>query len=124
MFRFSVKFNPELTPTIYNNTVSVSAKSPSLSSVSDDSVDGTDVDPDSDDDRTNNSSVTPVTYPRIATRKVLDGTPSVNVDGSYDVKFKVFVKNTGTQDLSSVSANDILEGAYPKFGTYTPTEDL
>lgn len=32
--------------------------------------------------------------------------------------------NTGTQILSNVSVTDALNGAYPKFGTYTPSGAL
>jgi uncharacterized repeat protein (TIGR01451 family) len=105
----TVALNGSLGP--FNNSASVSALSPSGATTSDVSQNGTNVDPDSDGNPSNNSVPTPVTFTEtaeIGLAKYLYGTPVNNGDGTYSLKYRLKVENTGNAPLSNVQVMDNL----------------
>jgi len=100
----------------FNNTARVSAiypaSPPGASPIADDSVNGTNTDPDGDLDPTNNSSPTPVTLTlgrRIGVAKQA-GNVVNNSDGTYTVPYTVVVRNYGNVALNNVQVTDDLFG--------------
>ena len=88
-------------------------------SVSDQSMSGSDADPDGDFDPTNNSGVTTFQLDPVTPENRQLGV-SLNVassekqpDGSYNVTYQIFAKNFGTTNLTNVSLTDTLAKAFP-----------
>ena len=114
----SLTVTPSTNLGIHNNTAVGQGTSPSSATVTDDSQDGTDVDPTdgsggaSDGDPTNDDVPTPVTFtesPEIGIAKALIGTPVNNGDGTYTLSYQVLVKNTGDVPLTNVQVSDSLD---------------
>jgi uncharacterized repeat protein (TIGR01451 family) len=106
---------PGTTLGIHNNTANGIGTSPAGTIVTDDSQDGTDIDPTdgsggaSDGDPTNDDAPTPVTFPEnpeIGVAKALVGTPINNGDGTYTLSYQILVKNTGDVPLTNVQVTD------------------
>lgn len=100
----------------FNNTAKVSAIYPpspaSAGPITDDSVNGTNTDPDGDLDPTNNTSPTPVTLTpgrRIGVAKQA-GTVVNNNDGTFTVPYTILVRNYGNVALNNVQVTDDLFG--------------
>jgi len=111
----TVTFNAIVTPGTgangsgpFNNSVKATATAPGGTAVSDDSVNGTDPDPDNDKDPSNNTSPTIVTLPQTPLLGIAEsaGTPTNNNDGSYTVPYTVIVRNYGSTILNNVQVTD------------------
>ncbi len=111
----TVTFNAIVTPGTgangsgpFNNSVKANATAPGNIAVSDDSVNGTDPDPDNDKDPSNNTSPTVVTLPQVPSLGVAESAakPTNNNDGSYTVPYTFIVRNYGTTPLSNVQVTD------------------
>ena len=99
----------------YNNTATTSGQSPEGTTVTDDSQDGTDVDPDGDGIPTNNDEPTPLTFtenPEIGAAKTISSGPTNNGDGTYSLTYTILVENTGDMDLSSVQVAEDLSATF------------
>lgn len=118
--QFTLRFSPT-TEGPYNNTVQARGESPTAGVVLDDSVDGGVPDlngngtPNDDDSPT---PVTPTFTPAVEIEKTLNGTVSINGDGSVVVPVRLVVSNTGNEPLESVSITDLLSGVAPHYGSY------
>ncbi len=98
----------------YNNNAAVSGTGSGGTVVTDNSVDGTLVDPDGDGNPNNDTSPTPVTFtenPQIGIAKSV-GTPVNNHNGTYTVDYTFKIANTGTSPLHNVQATDNLVTAF------------
>ncbi len=114
---FSITFYPDYSASsmlTYENTTQASGDTldgVGGDSVTDDSVNGTSVDPDSDDDPTNDTSPTPYptlpTEPSIGTAKAA-GTVVDNGNGTFTIPYTVTVENFGNVDLYDVQLTDVL----------------
>jgi uncharacterized repeat protein (TIGR01451 family) len=116
----TITFNVNITPNgnfgPFNNTARVSAiypaSPPGTGPITDDSVNGTNTDPDGDLDANNNTSPTPVSLTpgrRIGVAKQA-GTVVNNSDGTYTVPYTVIVRNFGGVALDNVQVSDDLFG--------------
>ncbi|WP_310589090.1 SdrD B-like domain-containing protein [Fibrella forsythiae] len=114
----------------YANLATATAMN-STSQVSDVSVEGNDADLDKDGDPTNDSGATLITIP--ATPKpqakqigVAMSVASVvkQADDSYNVTYKVYVKNFGTVALTNVSLLDTIAHAFASPATYSIVSGL
>ena len=100
---------------VYNNTAIASGESPEGAAVTDDSQDGTDVDPDSDGNTANNDEPTPVSFtenPEIGVAKTISSGPVNNGDGTYTLDYSILVENTGDIVLDSVQVTDDLSTTF------------
>lgn len=68
-----------------------------------------------------NTSFTPAYLPILGISEKVSGAVVVNADGTYDIPYEITVSNMGSDNLSGVDIENILNGAYPGFGAYTPT---
>ncbi len=100
----------------FNNTARVSAiypaSPPEAGPITDDSVNGTNTDPDGDLDPNNNTSPTPVSLTptrRIGVAKQA-GSVVNNSDGTYTVPYTVVVRNYGSVALNNVQVTEDLFG--------------
>ncbi|MGI8499518.1 MAG: hypothetical protein ACR2LR_00025 [Hassallia sp.] len=117
----TISFDVNITPNNgnfgpFNNTARVSAiypaSPPQAGPIVDDSVNGTNTDPDGDLDANNNTSPTPVTLTpgrRIGVAKQA-GNVVNNGDRTYTVPYTVIVRNYGTVALNNVQVSDDLFG--------------
>ncbi|MDH3588162.1 MAG: OmpA family protein, partial [Gammaproteobacteria bacterium] len=99
----------------YDNTAFAQGFSPAGSLTLDNSVDGLDSDPDGNNDPTDNTSPTPVSFvedPVIGTAKSVSAGPVNNGDGTYTLTYSIFVENTGDVPLTSVQVVDDLAATY------------
>lgn len=55
---------------------------------------------------------------RIGIAKAINGTVSVNADGTFDAPFRLVVRNFSLEALNSIMVTDTLAGAAPPFGAY------
>lgn len=55
---------------------------------------------------------------RIGIAKQLLASPSINADGSFNVNFRLFVRNLGLEALNNIAVTDPLAGPAPRFGTH------
>ena len=55
---------------------------------------------------------------RIGIAKQVIGSPSTNPDGSFNVSFRLLVRNLGLEALNSIAVTDPLAGAAPLFGAH------
>ncbi len=85
------------------------------------STTGTDPDPDANGDPKNNSTGTPIDLGNIITPPPVNVTPlgiakavdsTRNADGSYNLKYRVVVRNYGTRSLTSVQLSDSLSKVF------------
>ncbi|MEZ0611789.1 SdrD B-like domain-containing protein [Fibrella sp. WM1] len=102
----------------FSNTARATATN-TTATVTDDSVDGLDADPDKDGDPTNNSGSSTffITVPSAQTAQLgvalaVDGIAK-QADDSYNVTYKVYVKNFGTTPLTNVSLIDSVGVSFP-----------
>jgi uncharacterized repeat protein (TIGR01451 family) len=117
---FTARIDPNGVPTV-NNSVTATGRTPTNTTVSDDSTNG--IDPDVDNvasngttpdggtgandnnsDPADNTSPTPVTFPETPELGVAlaAGTPTNNGDGTYTVVYTVRVENLGNVDLNNL----------------------
>ena len=100
---------------VYNNTAIASGESPEGAAVTDDSQDGTDVDPDGDGNTANNDEPTPVTFienPEIGVAKTISSGPVNNVGSTHSLTYSILVENTGDVSLNSVQVTDDLSATF------------
>ncbi len=106
----------------YNNTAVVNGTSPANQSVTDDSQNGTDVDPDNNDDPTDNDEPTSVTFtenPSIGIAKAITSGPINNNDGTYTLTYTMLVENTGDVLLNNVQVVENLNTTFAEAISYT-----
>ena len=126
---FTVRFDPNGVTGPYDNTAVASGTSPAGTPVSDDSVPGTDPDPDGNGDPTDDDAATPITFtevPRIGTAK--EGTvtafgnadPNLGALGPFTVQIDFTLRNYGNVALANVTLTDDLDAAFGA-GNYTVT---
>ncbi len=99
----------------YDCTAIANGTSPIGTLSSDTSVDGTDPDPDADNDPTNNTSPTTVLFaenPQIGVAKAITAGPANNGDGSYTLTYTMTVENFGDTPLDSVQVVDNLANTF------------
>jgi uncharacterized repeat protein (TIGR01451 family) len=111
---FNVRVNPGATPGPYNNTAVGNATGANGTEVSDQSNNGTNVDPDGDGDPTNNNLPTPVSFtstPRLGVAKSL-GTVNANSDRSFTVPYTVTVGNVGDIGLNNLQVTENLSQTF------------
>ncbi|MEO0438299.1 MAG: hypothetical protein AAF098_15470, partial [Pseudomonadota bacterium] len=95
----------------FNNTAQASGQSTAGTPTTDDSVDGSDVDPTADDDPTNDTSPTPLALtemPQIGIAKTVSTPPAANGDGSFTLTYTLTVENLGDVELQTVQVTDAL----------------
>nr|ARK11340.1 hypothetical protein A6C57_14000 [Fibrella sp. ES10-3-2-2] len=114
----------------FMNTAMATAMN-STTQVSDASVAGNDADPDKDGDPTNNSGGTSITIqatpkPQAKQLGVAMSVASVakQADDSYNVTYKVYVKNFGSTTLTNVSLLDTIANAFPSPSSYSIVSGL
>ena len=117
----TITFNVNITPVNgnfgpFNNTAQISAiypaSPPEAGPITDDSVNGTDTDPNRNLDANDNTSPTPVTLTpgrSIGVAKQA-GTVVNNGDGTYTVPYSIIVRNYGSVALNNVQVSDDLFG--------------
>ncbi len=112
----TITFNVIVTPARnlgpYNNTAIANGTSPGGASVTDNSNNGTIVDPDGDKDPKNNDIPTPVSFtenPVLGVAKQA-GTTTNNGDGTYTIPYTVVVSNMGDVPLENVQIVENLFG--------------
>ncbi|MEM7003685.1 MAG: hypothetical protein AAF529_23070, partial [Pseudomonadota bacterium] len=92
----------------YLNTVVANASTPAGAPISDDSVDGSDPDPDANGDPGDNAGGTPVTFTEAAmlgiAKAVSASTP--NFDGTFTTTFTLVVENSGDVIVNNVIVSD------------------
>ena len=96
---------------IYENNAVATAVTPFGDPIADNSINGTDPDPDGDDDPSNNESPTPVSLaeePYLGLSKRLVSTPTNNGDGTYNLTFEIRAVNRGNVNLTDVQITDDL----------------
>ncbi len=121
---FTLRFKPTspLPAGGYSNQGSTQATGElSTTVVTDLSQDGTNPDPDSNDDPTDNNVPTPVSTVHAAAigiAKTLNSGLVVNTNGSYSGTFRIVVENLGNEELQSVSIIDAMNTAPSNLGTF------
>ena len=103
----------------YNNSVNVSATSPSGTSVNDDSDNG--LDPETDNGDGGVDDVTPITFteaPAIGIAKALVAEPINNNDGTYTLSYQLNVENIGDIALNNVQIVEDLSATFPAPATF------
>jgi uncharacterized repeat protein (TIGR01451 family) len=106
----------------YNNTAVANGTSPANQSVTDDSQNGTDVDPYNNDDPTENDEPTPITFtenPSIGIAKAITSGPINNNDGTYTLTYTMLVENTGDVLLNNVQVVENLNTTFTGATSYT-----
>ena len=122
-FDFAIRFKPSSPLPVggYSNTATTTATGQvSGATVTDNSVNGANADPNGDNNPSE-SSPTPVTFAfsgSIGIAKALQSGLLVNSNGSYTGSFRLKVQNYGNEGLDNVSVNDLMSGAAPAFGTF------
>ncbi len=99
----------------FSNTAILTGASPFDVTITDDSQDGSNPDPDADGDPTNNDEPTIVNFdqnPSIgASKRVADAT--LNADGSFIVLYEINIENFGDVNLDSIQVTDDLTTTFP-----------
>jgi uncharacterized repeat protein (TIGR01451 family) len=113
---FNVTFKPGISNSTFNNTViATGTGNVTNTNVADNSTDGTAPDNtvsgtstnNGDNDPTNNTSPTPINFPRLGVAKTI--TNSVKqANGSYNITYSVKLKNYGSESLTGVQVTDAL----------------
>ncbi|MFM8450106.1 MAG: DUF11 domain-containing protein, partial [Haliscomenobacter sp.] len=111
-----IKVTPGLVLGTYNNKALGSGTSPKGASVTDYSQNGTAVDPDSDNQTSDNNQPTPLTFesdPQIGVAKRVSSGPTINLsDGSFRVVYKIKVFNSGDVPLSNFQVEEDLSQTF------------
>ncbi len=104
---------------VVNNTAIVTATTPTNNTVTDDSTDGLDTDPDGNDEPTENTP-TPVTLPEIAEIGLCKDLTNLtnNNDGTFTVEFLLTVENLSLIPLTDL---EIFDDIVSQFGSLMPT---
>jgi len=113
----SVTITPGTKLGVYNNTATASAKGIAGTTVTDNSYNGSNVDPDGDGNPTNNASITPLSFtesPQIGLAKTILTPPGVvnNGDGTHSLTYEIRVENMGNVPLTNVQVNDDLSSTF------------
>ncbi len=98
-------------PGPYQNSVTATGTDPYGTTITDDSVDGTNVDPTNDNDPTNDTSPTEFTLPfeaEIGVAKRVSAGPTINADGTTSITYTLVVENSGTVNMDPVQVTDDL----------------
>lgn len=114
---------PDGTLGVFNNSVNGSASGDGVN-VADVSQNGTDPDPDHNNNPGNNSDPTPVTFtehPLIGIAKSLSSVPVNNGDGSYNMAFTLKIGNYGDVPLKNVQISDNLTTTFGAGASITVT---
>ena len=116
-----VTLTPGVNSATYNNTVVADATSPGGDSVTDDSDDGTDPDPDGDGnpggpDETDSPEDDPTPFsinetPEIGVAKNVSNVTN-NGDGSYEISYAIALENLGDVNLSNVQLTEDLNATF------------
>ena len=110
-----VDVTPAGVPGPYDNTATANGTSPAGEDVTDISQDGTDADPDGDNDPLNNSDPTPVEFPTnpliALSKRVIEG-PELISGSTYAVSYGLVVVNSGDVLLNNVQVDDSLQTTY------------
>ncbi len=107
----TVNVTPATKMGVYSNTAAASGIGSGGTSASDNSYNGTNVDPDNDGNPTNNASPTPLTFtesPQIGLAKTIPAAATNNGDGTFTLTYEIRVENTGNVPLSNVQVNENL----------------
>ena len=118
----TVVVTPGVTSVTYQNVATVIGVSPGGSAVTDQSQNGTNPNPDTDNDPTNNNEPTPVSYvehPKLGVAKRVVGTPVYNGDSTYDVTYEILVQNLGDVVLRNLQVTDDLAATFAPTATFT-----
>ena len=118
---FSVKVTPAGKLGIYNNTAVGTGTTPGRIQTTDNSTNGSNVDPDNDKNPGNNSIPTPVNFPETPVLGVAKqaGEPIDNSDGSFNIPYTITVQNLGNIDLSQVQVVENLTSTFAAPATFT-----
>jgi hypothetical protein len=103
-------------PGIYLNQAFGTAAGPGGTVAADASQNGTNPDPDADNNPTNNNDPTPVVFPEnpeLGLAKRLVGAPVNNNDGTYTLTYEFRVKNSGDVNLFNIQIEDDLTATFP-----------
>ncbi|MEL7311652.1 MAG: OmpA family protein [Pseudomonadota bacterium] len=106
----------------FDNTAEASGTSPSGATPTDTSTDGTDPDGNSNGDPTDDNDTTPVVLAEnaeIGLAKQVVGAPVNNGDGTYSLRYRLFVENTGDVALSGVQIDDDLGTVFADATTFS-----
>lgn len=99
----------------YNNTAVATGDSPSGATATDNSTDGTDTDPNGNDDPTDDSTPTVLTFseaPEVGLAKAIVTGPANNGDGTYTLGYQFVVENSGDVELANLQISDDLSAAF------------
>ncbi|MBV33988.1 MAG: hypothetical protein CMP47_00730, partial [Rickettsiales bacterium] len=107
----------------YNNNADAEGTSvrDATNTATDDSLNGSDPDPEGDGPN-DNTSDTPVTFavnPAINIAKQINGAVTNNGDGTYTVNYQMVVKNTGDVDLNDVQVADDLSTTFSAASSFS-----
>ena len=119
--QISFTVTPGADPGPYDNTATVVGTTPSGGTVTDDSTDGVDPDPDGDGVPVEDDP-TPVSFdeaPSIGIAKDVTAGPTSNGDGSFDVTYTLVVENTGDVELAGVQVQDDLATTFAPAQTWS-----
>ena len=115
----TLQINVQVTPGAelgpYDNSATAAGISPSGADVIDVSQDGTDADPDGDNDPSNDVDPTPATFseqPEIGLAKAITDGPTRVAGRGYDVTYTLIVENTGQVQLDEVQIVDSLQTTF------------
>jgi gliding motility-associated-like protein/uncharacterized repeat protein (TIGR01451 family) len=120
-FTVSVDLNGDNSILNFNNTAVGTANSPTGTPVTDDSTDGTDTDPNNNDDPSDDNTPTPVTLynPVVGIAKNASAVTQIST-GIYDVTYDMTIENLGNEDINNLQVRDDLQTAvYPAPAIFT-----
>ena len=115
----SIEVNLTVTPGtylgVYDNTAKAMGTSSGGIDVTDNSYDGSEVDPDDDGDPTNNEKPTPLSFPEnplLGVAKDITSAVTNNGNGTYSFTYQIKVENTGDVPLLNVQVVDDLSTTF------------
>ena len=122
---FVVQFDPNGATGPFNNTATGTATSPAGTTLTDDSQNGSDANPDTDNDPTNNDTATPITItenPVIGVAKTASTvTEAAGFPGQFETTFTLTIENLGNVTLNNVQVTEDLASVFAAPATYTLT---
>ena len=120
---FVMRITPDLGAGPYNNQVTATGTTPTGDPVNDLSHEGSDPDPDGNEDPSDNNSPTPIPFteiPVIGAAKDLVGTEATdNNDGTFTASYQIIVQNMGNVALNNVQVTENLVETFPTPATFT-----